>query len=122
MTKADIIERLYGQVGLSRKESGDVVELVFDAIKATLERGEKVKISGFGNFVVREKAARVGRNPQTGDAIEITARRVLSFRPSQVLKTALNEGSLPVDAPATGQNARSTPKNDAKTGETEDLP
>lgn len=122
MTKADIIERLYGQVGLSRKESGDVVELVFDAIKASLERGEKVKISGFGNFVVREKAARVGRNPQTGDSIEITARRVLSFRPSQVLKTALNEGPLPSDAPDAAQNARSAPKNDAKTGGTEDLP
>lgn len=93
MTKADIIEQIYGHVGLSKKESSEVVELVFDALKASLERGEKVKISGFGNFVVRDKAARVGRNPQTGDAIEIAARRVLSFRPSQVLKASLNEGA-----------------------------
>lgn len=95
MTKADIIDQIYGQVGLSKKESSEVVELVFDALKASLERGEKVKISGFGNFVVRDKAARVGRNPQTGDTIEIAARRALSFRPSQVLKAALNESPPP---------------------------
>jgi integration host factor subunit alpha len=65
---------------------------VFDTIKETLERGEKIKISGFGNFVVREKKPRVGRNPQTGEEIEITARKVLTFRPSQVLKAALNKG------------------------------
>lgn len=100
MTKADIIEQIYGQVGLSKKESGEVVELVFDALKASLERGEKVKISGFGNFVVRDKAARVGRNPQTGAAIEIAARRVLAFRPSQVLKAALNDGAPPPAAAA----------------------
>ena len=90
MTKADIIERLYGQVGLSRKESGDVVELVFDAIKASLERGEKVKISGFGNFVVREKAARVGRNPQTGETIKIAASKKPSFSASKALKDSVN--------------------------------
>ena len=67
-----------------------LVETVFDTIKETLERGEKIKISGFGNFVVRDKNARVGRNPQTGEEITISARRVLTFKPSQVLKTALN--------------------------------
>src|SRR6478735_144380 len=90
MTKADIIEGVYEKVGFSKKESAEIVELVFDTVKETLERGDKIKISGFGNFQVRHKKARVGRNPQTGKEIEISARRVLTFRPSQVLKSALN--------------------------------
>ncbi|MHB1844614.1 MAG: integration host factor subunit alpha [Deltaproteobacteria bacterium] len=90
MTKADIIEHVYEQVGLSKKESAEIVEMVFDTIKQTLEGGEKIKISGFGNFIVRDKKARIGRNPQTGQEIEISARRVLTFRPSQVLKSDLN--------------------------------
>jgi integration host factor subunit alpha len=90
MTKADIIESVYKKVGFSKKESAEIVEMVFDTIKETLERGEKIKISGFGNFVVRDKKSRVGRNPQTGKEIEISARRVLTFRPSQVLKNVLN--------------------------------
>ena len=90
MTKAEIIEKIYSKIGFSKKESADIVELVFDTIKETLEKGEKIKISGFGNFVVRQKRPRVGRNPQTGEEIEISARRVLTFRPSQVLKSALN--------------------------------
>ena len=90
MTKADIIEGVYEKVGFSKKESAEIVELVFDTVKETLERGDKIKISGFGNFQVRHKKARVGRNPQTGKEIEISARRVLTFRPSQVLKAALN--------------------------------
>src|SRR5512137_2617939 len=93
MTKADIIESVYEKVGFSKKESAEIVELVFDTMKETLERGEKIKISGFGNFVVRQKRPRIGRNPQTGQEIEITARRVLTFRPSQVLKAALNKGA-----------------------------
>src|ERR1043165_1118559 len=90
MTKADIVEGVYEKVGFSKKESAEIVELVFDTVKETLVRGDKIKISGFGNFQVRQKKARVGRNPQTGKEIEISARRVLTFRPSQVLKTALN--------------------------------
>src|SRR5689334_6589785 len=97
MTKADIIESVYEKVGFSKKESAEIVELVFDTLKETLEQGDKVKISGFGNFQVRFKKARVGRNPQTGKEIEISARRVLNFRPSQVLKAALNDGQAPVD-------------------------
>jgi integration host factor subunit alpha len=93
MTKADIIEQIYEKVGFSKKESAEIVELVFDTMKQTLEKGEKIKISGFGNFVVRQKRPRVGRNPQTGEEIEITARKVLTFRPSQVLKSALNKGA-----------------------------
>ncbi|MBI4365714.1 MAG: integration host factor subunit alpha [Deltaproteobacteria bacterium] len=90
MTKAEIIEEIYEKVGFSKKESAEIVELVFDMMKTTLEKGEKIKISGFGNFVVRQKRPRIGRNPQTGEEIEISARRVLTFRPSQVLKAALN--------------------------------
>jgi integration host factor subunit alpha len=90
MTKADLIETVYVQVKLTKKESADIVELVLETLKGSLEKGEKVKISGFGNFQVREKKSRVGRNPQTGQEIEISARRVLTFRPSQVLKNALN--------------------------------
>lgn len=90
MTKADIVEALYEKVGFSKKEAADLVELVFDTIKGTLSQGQKIKISGFGNFVVREKRSRVGRNPQTGQSIEISARRVLTFRPSQVLRAEVN--------------------------------
>ena len=90
LTKAEFVEAVYQTVGLSRRDSADVVELLFESIKETLARGEPVKISGFGNFVVREKKARIGRNPQTGRDIEISARRVLTFKPSQVLKDVLN--------------------------------
>lgn len=90
MTKADIVEALYEKIGFSKKEAADLVELVFDSLKNTLASGNKIKISGFGNFVVREKRSRIGRNPQTGESIEISARRVLTFRPSQVLRAEVN--------------------------------
>lgn len=91
MTKAEIIDSVYEKVGgFSKKESAEIVETVFDTMKEVLARGEKIKISGFGNFVVREKKQRIGRNPQTGDPIPISARRVLTFKPSQVLKAILN--------------------------------
>lgn len=91
MTKADIVDKVCEQVGgFSKKEAADLVDQVFDTIKAVLETGEKIKISGFGNFVVREKKPRPGRNPQTGQEITIEARRVLTFKPSNVLKNALN--------------------------------
>ncbi len=90
MTKADIVEALYQKVGFSKKEASDLVELVFESLKSSLAQGTKIKISGFGNFVVREKRSRVGRNPQTGESIEISARRVLTFRPSQVLRAEVN--------------------------------
>jgi integration host factor subunit alpha len=94
MTKADIVERIYAQVddkeGFSKKEATEVVESLFEIIKRRLEQGEKVKISGFGNFVVHEKRPRKGRNPQTGEEIIISGRRVLSFKASQVLKKTMN--------------------------------
>jgi integration host factor subunit alpha len=91
MTKVDIIENIYEKVGFSKKEVAKIVESVFDIIKESLQKEEKIKISGFGNFVVRRKRARRGRNPQTGDDIEIGARRILTFKSSQVLKGGLNE-------------------------------
>ncbi len=91
MTKAEIVQALYDRVGgFSKKESADMVDLVFDMMKETLGRGEKIKISGFGNFVLRDKRQRPGRNPQTGDPIKISERRVLTFKASQILKQALN--------------------------------
>ncbi len=91
MTKADIVDKVCEKVGgFSKKEAADLVDQVFDTMKAVLETGEKIKISGFGNFVVREKKPRPGRNPQTGQEITIEARRVLTFKPSNVLKVALN--------------------------------
>jgi integration host factor subunit alpha len=90
MTKADIVERIYEKVGFSKKEATDVVESIFEMIKGHLERGEKVKISGFGNFVINAKRPRKGRNPQTGEEIVISGRRVLSFKPSPVLKKSIN--------------------------------
>lgn len=92
MTKADLIENVYLKTGFSKKESAEIVELVFDLIKSTLESGEKIKIAGFGNFVVKDKATRRGRNPQTGDEIAISSRKILSFKPSQVLKLSINGG------------------------------
>jgi len=91
LTKADLVERVFEKIGLSKREATDVVEFVFDAIKENLTKSDKVKISGFGNFVVRRKKARVGRNPQSGEEMMITARSVLTFKPSQVLKAMLNK-------------------------------
>ncbi len=91
MTKADLIEAVYTKVGgFSKKEAREVVESVFSAMKETLGQGHKIKISGFGNFVVRDKKERMGRNPQTGTPLLIAARRVLSCKPSDVLKQRLN--------------------------------
>jgi integration host factor subunit alpha len=91
MTKAEIVQALYSKVGgFSRKESAELVDLVFEMMKETLGRGEKIKVSGFGNFVLRDKRQRPGRNPQTGQPIKISERRVLTFKASQILKQALN--------------------------------
>jgi len=102
MTKAEIVERIYERVGFSKKEAADVVESIFEVIKTRLEDGEKVKISGFGNFVINEKRPRKGRNPQTGEEIIITGRRVLSFKASPVLKKAMNDGEDGVDTNPSG--------------------
>jgi len=94
ITKADIVQTVYARLGgFSKKEAADLVDLVFETMKETLGRGEKIKISGFGNFILRDKRARQGRNPQTGTPIMITERRVLSFKASQLLKQNLNGSS-----------------------------
>ncbi|RLB72186.1 MAG: integration host factor subunit alpha [Deltaproteobacteria bacterium] len=90
MTKADMVELVYERIGVSKREAATVVESIFDIIKESLERGENVKISGFGSFNLREKNPRRGRNPQTGEEITISARRVLSFKSSNVLRDQLN--------------------------------
>lgn len=91
LTKAKLTELLHDRVGVTKKEAGSLVDEVFALMRDRLIDGEKVKISGFGNFVVRDKAARRGRNPQTSEEIIIARRRVLTFRPSQVLRSVLNE-------------------------------
>lgn len=90
MTKKDIIQKVHTNLGYSKKDSTVLVEQVFEIIKENLAQGGKIKISGFGSFAVKDKKAQKGRNPQTGDEIEIGARKVLSFKPSQVLRKDLN--------------------------------
>jgi len=86
VTRADLSEAVYQEVGLSRNESAELVEAVLDEISRNLVDGDNVKISSFGSFIVRSKAGRIGRNPKTGEEVPIEPRRVLVFRPSQVLK------------------------------------
>ena len=113
MTKAEIIDAIYERVGgFSKKEASEVVEAVFDAMKEVLETGQKIKIARFGNFVVRAKKQRVGRNPQTGAPIPITARRVLKFHPSDKLKHALNPHKVTGSAVA-GANGGGPPSGGA---------
>lgn len=103
MTKADIVHALYSELGgFSKKEAADLVDLVFETMKETLGRGEKIKISGFGNFVLRDKRERQGRNPQTGEPITISARRVLNFKASQLLKQSLNGEGEPAGGSSGG--------------------
>jgi integration host factor subunit alpha len=90
MTKSDVIEAVSNGCGFSKKESIDLVENVFSLMKSCLERGDDLKISGFGKFEVKKKNSRRGRNPQTGEALEISARRVLIFKPSKLLRAAVN--------------------------------
>lgn len=93
LTRAQLAEAVYQAVGLSRQESAQLVEDVLDAMAASLEKGETVKISSFGTFQVRSKGQRIGRNPKTGEEVPIQPRRVLSFRPSHILKDRVNQGA-----------------------------
>ncbi len=95
MTKVDIVEKIYEKVDFPKSEVAKIVETIFDIMKETLQREDKLLISGFGNFVIRNKKARRGRNPQTGNAIQITQRRILTFKQSQVLKAVLNHEESP---------------------------
>ena len=86
LTKADLAEHLFTELGLSKRDAKEMVEAFFEEIRSALEQGEQVKISGFGNFELRNKGERPGRNPKTGEDIPISARRVVTFRPGQKLK------------------------------------
>ena len=90
MTKADIVEKVVNQIGCTKKEASNYVESVLDILKKTLENGENIKVSDFGNFVVKQKKDRRGRNPQTGETITIESRRILSFKPSMLLRKSIN--------------------------------
>ena len=93
LTKAEVAEHLYEKVGLSKRDAKDMVEEFFEEIRTTLESGEQVKLSGFGNFDLREKSERPGRNPKTGEDIPISARKVVTFRPGQKLKSRVEDGN-----------------------------
>ena len=93
LTRADLAESLHGKIGLSRAESARMVETILDMMSDALARGENVKISGFGTFVLRDKGERIGRNPKTGEEVPITPRRVLSFRPSHLMKDRVAAGN-----------------------------
>jgi len=121
-TKYELVQAVYTKLGgFSKKEAADLVDLIFELMKETLGRGEHIKISGFGNFVLRDKRERQGRNPQTGEPIMISARRVLTFKPSQLLKQALNadmedgegmassDGDAPAPSPAPHSPGAATP-------------
>lgn len=86
LTKADMAEKLFEELGLNKREAKEIVELFFEEIRGSLEANKQVKLSGFGNFDLRDKKERPGRNPKTGEEIPITARRVVTFRPGQKLK------------------------------------
>jgi integration host factor subunit alpha len=90
MTKADLVDKIHANTGLTRDEAFAYLETILETIKKTLETAENVKITGFGSFVVNKKNSRRGRNPQTGEQITITARKVLTFKPSPVLKSTIN--------------------------------
>jgi integration host factor subunit alpha len=92
-TKAEVAEHLFETVGLSKRDAKDMVEIFFEEIRETLESGDQVKLSGFGNFDLRQKSERPGRNPKTGEDIPISARKVVTFRPGQKLKSRVEDGN-----------------------------
>lgn len=93
LTKADLVEALFEQIGFNKREAADVIDAFFDTISRTLVAGEDVKLPGFGNFEVRHKTARPGRNPRTGEEVMISARRVVTFRASQILRRRIQEAA-----------------------------
>ncbi|MBL0711221.1 MAG: integration host factor subunit alpha [Colwellia sp.] len=93
LTKAEVAEHLFETVGLNKRDAKNMVEMFFEEIRETLESGEQVKLSGFGNFDLRQKSERPGRNPKTGEDIPISARKVVTFRPGQKLKNRVEEGN-----------------------------
>ncbi|MDB1145153.1 MAG: integration host factor subunit alpha [Alcaligenaceae bacterium] len=93
LTKAELAEMLFNDVGLNKREAKEMVDCFYEEIRETLSKGEQVKLSGFGNFQVRDKSSRPGRNPKTGEMIPISARRVVTFHASQKLKARVDNGN-----------------------------
>lgn len=91
MTKADLADRIYEKVGLPKKEAAEIIETLFESMKSILSEGESIKIAGFGTFLVRKKGARKGRNPKTGVEIEISQRKVVTFKPSLQFKAVVEK-------------------------------
>ena len=115
LTKAELAEMLFDQVGLNKREAKEMVELFFKEIRESLERGESVKLSGFGNFQLRDKPQRPGRNPKTGEEIPISARRVVTFHASQKLKSQIEEA---IPSGTAGSPGLSDPAGDSTRAET----
>ncbi len=91
LTKAAMAEAIYNELGINRREAKELIELFFETVSTQLEKGQEVKLSGFGNFCLRDKTARPGRNPKTGEEVMVSARRVVTFKPSQKLRTQVGE-------------------------------
>lgn len=100
VTKAELAENLFNELGLNKREAKEFVEDFFEEICKTLESGQGIKLSGFGNFVLRQKAPRPGRNPRTGEEVTVSARRVVIFRPGQKLKERVEAGGVPTPLPS----------------------
>ncbi len=94
LTKIDIAEKIHDELEFTKKESIDILESFISLMKDTLKAGEDIKVSGFGNFEIKQKKDRIGRNPQTGESMTITSRRILTFKPSGKLRTAINDANL----------------------------
>ena len=94
MTKADLVDKIFEKIGLSKKEAQEIIEILFETMRQTFVEGESIKISGFGTFNVRKKVARRGRNPKTGDELEISPRKVITFRASNQLKDVLEKQNV----------------------------
>ena len=97
LTKAEMVEHLFDELGLNKREAKELVEMFFEEVRGALERGEGVKLSGFGNFTLRDKKQRPGRNPKSGEAIPVSARRVVTFRPGQKLKQRVENYAVTIE-------------------------
>lgn len=97
MTKAELADNLFDKLNVSKREAKELIELYFEEIRGALESGEQVKLSGFGNFDLRDKSSRPGRNPKTGEDIPISARRVVTFKPGQKLKTRIEDADIDLE-------------------------
>jgi integration host factor subunit beta len=108
MTKAELVEDVARAAELTKKDAERLVELVFESIIETLNQGEKIELRGFGSFRVRERGARRGRNPKTGDPVNIPAKRVPYFKPGKELKELINEESAPAASPSSSETSNET--------------